>query len=116
MNSIFVHDLRLTTRVGVYDWERVLPQTIRIDLDLELASGRVFESGDLVDGVDYATVVARIRVFAADHGHALLERFADALARLLLDEFALAVVKLRVAKLGAVRGVREIGVAIERRR
>jgi 7,8-dihydroneopterin aldolase/epimerase/oxygenase len=114
MNSIFIHDLRLDTKVGVYDWERELPQTIRIDLDIGLPSARPFETGDLADAIDYAAVVARLRTFAAEHRHALLERFAEAMAAVVLDEFGAQSVKLRVAKLGALPGVREIGVAIER--
>jgi len=114
MNSIFIHDLRLDTKVGVYDWERQLPQTVRIDVDIGLPSTRPFETGELTDAIDYAAVVARIRAFGASHDHALLERFAEALASLVLDEFGAQSVKLRVAKLGALPGVREIGVAIER--
>lgn len=114
MNTIFIHDLRIETMVGVYAWERQLPQTVRVDLDIGLASTRPFETGELADAIDYAAVVARIRRFAREHRHALLERFAEALASLVLDEFGAQSVKLRVAKLGALPGVREIGVAIER--
>ena len=114
MNTIFIHDLRIETKVGVYAWERELPQTIRVDLDIALPSTRPFETGELRDAIDYAAVVARIREFAAANSHALLERFAEAIAALILDEFGAQAVKLRVAKLGALPGVREIGVAIER--
>ena len=114
MNTIFIHDLRIETKVGVYAWERELPQTVRIDLDIALPSARAFETGDLADAIDYAAVVQRMREFAATHNHALLERFAEAIAALVLDEFHAQAVKVRVAKLGALPGVREIGVAIER--
>lgn len=114
MNFIFIHDLRLETRIGVYAWERELPQTIRVDLDIGLPSARPFQTGELADAIDYAAVVARIRAFAGDHPHALLEQFAEAMASLVLDGFGAKSVKLRVAKLGALPGVREIGVAIER--
>lgn len=116
MNAIFIHDLRVTTRVGVYEWERQLPQTVRIDLDIELPSARPFESGELADAVDYAAVVGRVKAFAAQNPHALLERFTEAIASLVLDEFGAPGVRVRVAKLGALPGVREIGVTIERRR
>jgi dihydroneopterin aldolase len=116
MNAIFIHDLRITTRIGVYPWERVLPQTIRIDLDLELASDRAFATGELADALDYSVVVERVRAFATANPHPLVERFAEALATLLLDEFGVPAVRVRVAKLGALPGVREIGVTIERRR
>jgi len=116
MNTIFIHDLRVATCIGIYDWERELPQTIRIDVDVELPSARPFESGELSDSVDYAAVVKRIKAFASSHPHSLLERFTEALAALILDEFGAPGVKVRVAKLGALPGVREIGVTIERRR
>jgi dihydroneopterin aldolase len=114
MNTIFIHDLRLETTIGVYAWERELPQTIRVDLDIGLPSSRPFETGELADAIDYAAVVARVRAFAREHPHELLERFADAVASVVLDEFGAQSVKVRVAKLGALPGVREIGVAIER--
>jgi dihydroneopterin aldolase len=114
MNTIFIHDLRIETKIGVYAWERQLPQTVRVDVDIALPSSRPFETGELADAIDYATVVSRIRDFAGTHDHRLLERFAEALAALVLDEFGAQAVKLRVAKLGALPGVREIGVAIER--
>ncbi|MFI4888322.1 MAG: dihydroneopterin aldolase [Burkholderiales bacterium] len=114
MNTIFIHDLRLETKVGVYAWERELTQTIRVDLDIGLSSSRPFETGDLDDAIDYAAVVTRLRAFAQEHSHALLERFSEAIASMVLDEFGAQSVKVRVAKLGALPGVREIGVAIER--
>ena len=114
MNTIFIHDLRLETKVGVYAWERELPQTVRVDLDIALPSARPFETGELADAIDYAAVVKRVREFAATNSHALLERFAEAIAALVLDEFGAQAVKVRIAMLGALPGVREIGVAIER--
>ena len=114
MNTIFIHDLRLETKVGVYAWERELPQTVRVDLDIALPSARPFETGELADAIDYAAVVKRVREFAATNSHALLERFAEAIAALVLDEFGAQAVKVRIATLGALPGVREIGVAIER--
>jgi dihydroneopterin aldolase len=116
MNAIFIHDLRVATRIGVYDWERHLPQTVRIDVDIALPSSRPFATGELADAIDYAKVVARLKSLAAANAHPLLERFAEILAQTVLDEFGAPSVKVRVAKLGAIPGVREIGVQIERAR
>ena len=63
MDTIFIHDLRIETKVGVYAWERELPQTVRIDLDIALPSRRAFETGELADAIDYAAVVSRIGAF-----------------------------------------------------
>ena len=111
MNAIFIHDLRVETKIGVYEWERHLPQTIRIDLEIGLPSARPFTSGDFADAVDYAAVVERIKVLAANNPHPLVERFAESVA---LVEFGAPTVKVRVAKLAPLPGVRELGVMIER--
>jgi dihydroneopterin aldolase len=116
MNAIFIHDLRVETRIGVYDWEQRLPQTIRLDVELGLPSDRVFGTGDFADALDYAAVVRRLQGFAADHPHQLLERFAQAIADILLGEFGAPWAKVRVAKLAPIAGVRELGIAIERSR
>jgi 7,8-dihydroneopterin aldolase/epimerase/oxygenase len=116
MDTIFIHDLRIETRIGVYDWERELPQTVRVDVELGLPSEKVFRSGDFADALDYSAVVKRLQAFAADHPHQLLERFAQAIADVVLGEFDAPWVKVRVAKLAPVKGVKELGVAIERSR
>jgi len=114
MNAIFIHDLRVRTRIGVYEWERHLPQTIRIDVDIGLPSARPFESGEFADAVDYAAVVERIKALADTNTHLLLEPFAESIARTIIAEFAAPSVKVRVAKLAPLPGVREMGVMIER--
>jgi dihydroneopterin aldolase len=116
MNTIFIHDLRVETRIGVYDWEQQLPQTVRLDVELGLPSDKAFHSGDFADALDYSAVVTRLQAFAADHPHKLLERFAQAIADIVLSEFAAPWVKVRVAKLAPMKGVKELGVAIERRK
>ena len=116
MNAIFIHDLRVETRIGIYEWEKHVAQTVRLDIDLGLASDDVFRTGDFADALDYAAVVKRLQAFAADHPHHLLERYAQAIADLLMNEFGAPWVKVRVAKLAAIPGVKELGVVIERGR
>jgi dihydroneopterin aldolase len=114
MDKIFIHDLRVEARIGVYDWEKHLPQTVRLDLELAAPSSLPFQSGKIADALDYAKVVERLKAFAKDAPPPLLERFAEKVAQLMLDEFGTPWVRVRVAKLGALAAVREIGVEIER--
>ena len=113
-STIFIHDLRIATRIGVYSWEAHMDQVVRLDLDIGAPSPKPFESGRLDDALDYAAVVARIKAYADAHGHPLLERFAQGIADLVRTEFGAPWVRVRVAKLGALPGVREIGVEIVR--
>jgi dihydroneopterin aldolase len=114
MNTIFVQELRVETRIGVYAWEQHLSQPLLIDLELAIPSAKVFASGDFADALDYAMVVKRVRAFAADHPHKLPERFAEALAETLREEFGSPWVKVGVAKLAPMAGVKRLGVIIER--
>jgi dihydroneopterin aldolase len=116
MDKIFIHDLRVEARIGVYDWEKHLPQTVRLDLELAAPSSLPFQSGKIADALDYAKVVARLKAFARESPPPLLERFAEKVAQLVLAEFGTPWVKVRVAKLGALAAVREVGVEIERSR
>jgi len=115
MNTIFIEDLRVRTRIGVYEWERHLPQALRIDLELGLPSDAPFRSDDFADALDYAAVVKRVQALAEDHSHHLLERFAQAIADIVLGDFHATWIKVRVAKLAPIAGVKALGVAIERR-
>jgi dihydroneopterin aldolase len=116
MNAIFIHDLRVETRIGIYEWERHLAQTVRLDIELGLPSDEVFRTGDFTDALDYAAVVKRLQAFAADHPHQLLERYAQGIADLLMSEFGAPWAKVRVAKLAPIAGVKELGIVIERGR
>ena len=115
-SSIFIHDLRIETKIGVWEWEKRMSQTIRLDLEFGVPSDKAFKTGKLSDALDYSKVVARIKAFAADNPHPLLERFAQAIADIVLGEFGAPWVKVRVAKLAPIPGVKELGVAIERKR
>jgi len=114
MNAIFIHDLRVETRIGIYEWERRLAQIVRLDVELGLPRDDVFRTGDFADALDYAAVVKRLQAFAADHPHQLMERYAQAIADLLMGEFGAPWVKVRVAKLAPLAGVKELGIVIER--
>jgi dihydroneopterin aldolase len=114
MNTIFIQDLQVETRIGVYEWEQHLPQPLLLNLELELPSAKAFASDRFADALDYAAVVQRVQQLAADHPHKLLERFAEAIAEILRGEFGAPWVKVSVAKLAPIAGVKQIGVAVER--
>ena len=114
MNRIFISDLRVVTRIGIYDWEQRLSQPLLINLDIEPGSAAACASDNFADALDYAAVVARVKAFAAEHPHKLLERFAAALADLLRAEFGARWVSVSVAKPAPIAGVRQIGVVVER--
>jgi 7,8-dihydroneopterin aldolase/epimerase/oxygenase len=114
VNRIFITDLRIETRIGVYAWEQHIAQPLLVNLEFELPSAAAFTSDRFEDALDYTAVVARLQALAADHSHKLMERFAEAIGEIICVEFGAPWVSVRVAKLAPLRGVKQIGVAIER--
>ena len=110
MDIIFLHDFRAKTLIGIYPWERIVPQTIQIDLEIALPTSRACQSDDIHDALDYALIIERIKNILKEKHFSLLE----ALAEHILTEFQSPWVKVSVAKLGIIRGVNKLGVRIER--
>ncbi len=114
MDRVLIEGLTVETVIGVYDWERSIRQ--RLVLDLELATDiRPAAAGDeLAHTLDYAAISARIGDFATHSDFELVETFAERLAAVLREEFAIAWLRLTVRKPGAVAEASAVGVRIER--
>ena len=114
MDIIYLHDLRIDTVIGVFDWERRVRQTVILDLDMAADIRRAAASDDLADTLNYKAVAKRLIEFVAHGEFQLVETLAERVAELVINEFAVPWLRLRVNKQGAVRGARDVGVIIER--
>ena len=115
MDTIFIHDFRIEMLIGVYEWERRVPQTVQLDLDIGLPP-RDRRSDRIGDTIDYSKVVGRIEQSIADDRFLLVEALAEHIAQLVINEFGAPWVKTSVTKLGALKRVKRVGVTIERGR
>jgi 7,8-dihydroneopterin aldolase/epimerase/oxygenase len=114
MDIIFLTELKLDTTIGVYDWERVKPQTIQLDLEIGLPDRRAATSDDVAHTIDYAAVVGRVKASLAQSRFALAEALAEHVANLMLTEFHAPWTKVTVIKLGLMSEVKRVGITIER--
>jgi dihydroneopterin aldolase len=114
LDNVFIEGLEVDTVIGVYDWEREIRQCLRLDLTLRWDIRPAAAQDALTLTLDYAAVAQRIQQFAAEARFQLVETFAERLAQLLQDEFAISWLRLRVTKPGAVPAARGVGVEIER--
>jgi len=115
MDIIFLRDFKAKTVIGVYPWERIVAQTIQLDLEIALPTSRACITDNIEDALDYALIVERINQILAEKHFSLLEALAEHIAQTILTEFKAPWVKISVAKLGIIRGVKELGICIERR-
>ena len=111
---IYLNDLRIDTIIGIFDWERCIKQTISIDVEMAADIRRAAQSDTIADTLDYKAVAKRLIDFVAASEFQLVETLAEHTAQLLLEEFAIPWVRLRINKTGAIRGARDVGVLIER--
>lgn len=114
MDIIFIRELKIDTLIGVYEWEKRVPQTLQFDLEIALPNGRAGHSDDIADALNYAEVVQHIQTLLSQRHFNLLEALAENIAQMLLQDFYAPWVKVSVAKLNAIRGSRMVGVSIER--
>ena len=56
MDTIFLRDLRIRTIVGIWEWERRMPQIVSIDLDMGTDIRRAARSDQIEDTLDYKGV------------------------------------------------------------
>lgn len=114
MDIIFLRAMRADTIIGVYDWERINPQTIELDLDIGIPSEVPCHSDNIGDTIHYGVVAERLRSALAERHFLLIEALAEYIAQLLREEFGAPWVRVSVTKLGILPGVGKVGVQIER--
>ena len=116
MDIIYINDLRIETVIGVYAWERQLKQVVIFDLELGTDIRKAALTDSVANTLNYKDVAKRVMAFVTDSRYQLVESLAEAVAELIIKEFDISWLRLRLNKQGAVRGVRDVGVIIERGR
>jgi len=116
MDIIYLNDLRIDTVIGIFDWERRIKQTVVFDLEMGADIRKAAASDDIADTLNYKAVAKRLIQFVSESEFQLVETLAEKVAAIILDEFGVPWVRVRLNKQGAVRGARDVGVIIERGR
>lgn len=116
MDIIYLRDLRIDTVIGIYDWERRMRQTVSLDLDMAADIARAAQHDSIEDTVNYKAVAKRLIEFVGSAQFQLVETLAERVAEVVLNEFHVPWVRVRVNKGGAVRHAGDVGVIIERGR
>jgi len=114
MDIIYLRDLRIETIIGIFDWEREIKQTISFDLDMAADIRKAAASDAIEDTLDYKALSKRIIAFVEASSFQLVETLAEQVAAIILDEFNVSWVRVRLDKVGAIRGASGVGVIIER--
>ncbi len=114
MDKVFIEGLEIEALIGIYDWERRIRQPLLFDVEMAFDNRVPAASDAIADTLNYKAVSKRIVAYVAQSEFGLVETLAERVAAIILDEFGVRHVKLKLSKPGAVRGARAVGVMIER--
>lgn len=114
MDIVYIRDLEIPCTIGVWEWERRVKQTITINLEMATDVRAAAGSDRLEDALDYKAVAKRLIDYVGKSEFTLVETLAEKVAELVLREFKVPWMRVRVNKGGAIRGATDVGVVIER--
>lgn len=113
---VFVRDLELMARVGIFEIEKRYVQRIVVNVDLDVVDDYDGTSDRLADVVDYGAIVGEVRgIVESDHFH-LIETLAERIAAACLADPRVEAARIGIEKPDILPGCRSVGIAIERRR
>jgi dihydroneopterin aldolase len=111
---IRVVGLKIETIIGVHGWERKLPRTLVVDLQLAADAAAAARTDQLKDTLDYHAIAQATTAFVQQSRLQLIETLAEQLAAALLKQFGIGWIAVTIHKPGAVPGAQDVSVSIER--
>jgi len=114
MDTIFISELRIETRIGIYAQELQVPQIIQLDLEIGLRGKHAADSDRIEDTIDYAKIVNAIKKLFSEQHFSLLEHAAESSAGMVIRDFNAPWLRVSIAKLAPLAGVKKLGISIER--
>ena len=115
-DRVFLRELAVECIIGFLDWERLVKQTVYLDIEAPIDCRRAAVNDDVAETLDYKRLSKLVIAFVGSSEFKLVETLAHRTATLILKEFDIPWVKLTLNKRGAIRSSRDVGVSIERTR
>ena len=117
LDRIDIHDLSVTSIIGINPDERITAQEILVNAALWVDTRGAAASDDIADAVNYRTITKAMIAHIEGGEPMLVERLVAELAAICLDaDDRVHEVEVSVQKPGALRHARSVGITIRRRR
>ena len=114
MDTVYIKSLKTDAVIGVYDWERSIRQTLVLDLELASDNRAAAATDGIAEAVDYDAISKRVLAYVQGSEFQLIETLAERVAEIVLTEFNIPWLRLKLGKPGAVAEADDVGVIIER--
>lgn len=116
MDKIIIKDLLLRGIIGINPEERVKQQDILINIVICADIRKAAASDNIEEAVDYKAITKRVIDHVENSADFLVEKLVTDIAHIILTEFQVERVRVRVEKPGALRFAQSVGIEIERHR
>ena len=113
---IFIQGLRIDNQIGICHWEKMIRQTVVLDLSLSTNIQYSAYSEQVTDTIDYQTIHDYVISYVKSNTFSLIETLAEQVANQLIQKFQIDKIKLTVTKPGALKYAQAAGVSICRTR
>ncbi len=114
VRHVFVRDLVIEARIGIYRHEKKSAQRIRINLDLSVVDDYLADADNVDQVVCYEQVVVETKEIIALGHINLVETLAERIAEQILAMPKVLSVRVRIEKLDVLPDVGSVGIEIER--
>jgi dihydroneopterin aldolase len=113
LDTIFIEQIEFYGYHGASDEEQSVGHRYSVDVELRYDVRRAGRTDRLDDTVNYSRVAKRVAAIGAAEQFRLLEALAERLAAVILDEFPVESVRLRVRKIRPPMNVIAAAVGVE---
>ncbi|CAL1329283.1 FolB domain-containing protein [Candidatus Providencia siddallii] len=116
MDIIFIEQLLVFTKIGIYDWEQKIEQKLILNIELGYIKNHFFFKKKAKHYLDYEKVSKLIILYLKKNKFNLIEEVAEKIANLLIINFKSPWVRVKVLKPHAIAYANQVGVIIERKK
>ena len=112
MDKIFLRDLKLKTRIGIFEWEKQIDQIININIEVGTDIKKAASTDDVSFSLDYKSLSIKVKEYVQKNNHQLIETLIENIAEILLKDFNIEYVTISISKPGAIRDSQDVGIEI----
>ena len=116
MATIRITDLTLKAIIGIFDWERTRKQKVVINVEIVFDASKAAKSDKVKDTVDYKAITKKIIKHVEASKYFLIEKMADQVLKIVLEDKKVKAAKVRIDKPGALRFAKSVSVEFEAKR
>ena len=114
MDILYIRNLKVDAIVGIFSWEKRIRQPIHLDLEIAIDIRQAAATDDIAYALDYKTVSTRLTNYISQSEWHLIETLAEKIAALLMAEFGVTWLRLKLSKPAALPSADSVGLMIER--